>query len=250
MKIVKTFGDFSKDSKLKVGIYFDEGVTDSTIETWCAFFRTYFHLDPHIFDSQEFIYDNFKDMNLMIIPGGSSLKQSISMTQQGKDDLEKWVKEGGKVLAVCAGFFLLSTGIHYKTTDNHEPAKLHSLGLLPVDPYDYGGDLASQPVFSDFKFTHNGKEIFGASKDTVRLYWHGGPVILPTPEEGFETLMTFDQEIPHANRNVKDFTKGAIAAIYVKKGRGHIIATSPHIEKTFSKSHILENAVRFLLRQN
>jgi glutamine amidotransferase-like uncharacterized protein len=249
MKIVKTFGDFSKDSKLKVGIYFDSGVTDSTIETWCSFFRQFFHLDPRILDSQDFLYENFKHKDLIIIPGGSSIKQSTSMSQEGKDDLEKWVKEGGKVLAVCAGFFLLSSGIHKKSTDNHEPAKLHSLGLLPVSPCDSTGELVSQPIFTDFNFTRLGKEIFGASKDKVRLYWHGGPIILPTPEEGFKTLMTFEDEIPRANRNTKDFTKGAIAAVYVNIGRGHIIAISPHIEKTFTKSHILENAVRFLLKE-
>jgi len=249
MKLIKSFGDFDKDSNLKIGIYFDSGVTVTTIQTWSVFFRNYFHLEPTEFTSETFLYDNFSEMDLVVIPGGSSLKQSISMTHQGKKDLEKWIAEGGKVLAVCAGFFLLSTGEHLKITDDNQPAELHALGVLPVNPYDYGDDLPAEPVYSDFGLTTEGKKVFGTVRDTVKLYWHGGPVVLPTPEKGFKTLMIFDEEIPHANQGVEDFVKGSIAAIYVNKGKGHVIATSPHIEKTLTQSKLLENAIRFLLKQ-
>lgn len=237
MARVKTFGDFSKDSDLKVGIYFDKGVTDLTVEIWNIFFDKYFHVEPTPLDVDRFVMKNMEGLDLIVMPGGKSLDQSLSMPDEGKKDLKAWVQNGGKVLSVCAGFFFMSSGLPF------------SLDIIPVTMKDVGDNVTKEQVYLDFEFTDRGKEVFGTEDNVAKFFFHGGPVMDHGKEFGFETLLNFKQEIPHANEDVENFSIGRPAAVLCAVEKGAVIGISPHIERTFEHQKFLSNAIKFLTKQ-
>src|ERR1017187_6692163 len=83
--------------KLKIGIYYDQGVESYTITTLINFFQTFFSLSPRILGSENFKMSSFKDMDLIIIPGGSSFNEDLGISIQGKDDIKQWIKQGGRL---------------------------------------------------------------------------------------------------------------------------------------------------------
>ncbi len=243
MKKIKLFEEFTHNSKLKIGLYHDKGVVDSTISAWNDFFKDFFNIEPIKLDSDSFIIKNFEKLDLLIIPGGDSFQERLGMKEQSTLELIEWVKEGGKLLAVCAGFHLIA--------GSHD----WSLGMLSVKSSDTTAapgttepekKLTEDIVHLDFRITDFGKTIFQTEETIINLYFHGGPVVHVNDSQNLKVLLTFAEEVPH-QLPVPQFSKGAAAAIYSKFRNGNIISISPHIEKTPNHQNLLSNAINFLL---
>jgi glutamine amidotransferase-like uncharacterized protein len=246
-KNVKSFAEFHNTSNLRAGVYFGEGVKDSTVETWTIFFKKYFSIDVKILTTSDFVLENMKKLDLVVLPGGSSAAENAGMTDDNKNSLKKWLNDGGKILAVCAGFYLICDKVNSNYDDDGFPQNIQSLGLIPIKTIDYDDSITNDPTTTKLSFTEAGKKAFGVEVDQMDFIWHGGPVLQPDNEGKFVPLMHFAEELPHSSEHIQDFVKGKIASIYARVGNGHVIANSPHIEKAFTRSKVLANVIDFLL---
>jgi len=238
MKRIKLFEEFQSDKKLKIGIYHDKGVKKSTIQVWDDFLDKFFSVTPFKLDSDNFKLDNFKDLDLLIIPGGKAYEESLGISEDGKQDLKNWISDGGKLLAVCAGYHLIAGGHDW------------SLNLIPLKRLDYQEEyLTHDVVYLNFEITAFGKQVFEASDPIVNLYYHGGPIMQYEEDGEFKVLLKFAEEVPHIKQH-PDFVKGSIAGLWAPFGLGEIIAISPHIEKTLSQQKLLASAARYLINRN
>jgi glutamine amidotransferase-like uncharacterized protein len=50
-----------------------------------------------------------KDFDALIVPGGSALKEARSMGPEAREEVRRFVRDGGIYLGVCAGAYLSST---------------------------------------------------------------------------------------------------------------------------------------------
>lgn len=225
----------AKSKKLKIALYFDIGVKSETVNVWELFFSRYFSSYMKTLDSTEVRFEILEKYDLIIIPGGNSFKESLGLNQQSKQDLIKYVEEGGKILGVCAGAHLLSSSHSW------------SLNLIPVKHIDRQDELSTEIEYLDFEITQYGKQVFNTSTDSVRLYYHGGPVFKKTAGENqVKVLLKFKDPVPGQNDTDQSFTQGAIAAMACTRGRGKVIAISPHIEKSHPEDGLLANAINCL----
>ena len=210
----------NETSFLKIGIYYDKGVTQNTIAVWSNFFRKYFGSEPIQCGTGDFVYKKIKGYDLVVVPGGKGYEESLGMTEDDKEGLKQFVSEGGKLLAVCAGAFLVTQDDSW------------SLNMVDITQ-----DVSKKPHLSDeileldFNVTEKGQEIFNTRLDTIKLRYHGGPVMVDVGN--VDILLTFASEVPHDTK-IQNFSKGLIAATYSAYGKGKILAISPHIEKTES----------------
>ena len=238
MHKIKLFEEFHSDKKLKIGIYHDKGVKKSTIQVWNDFLYKFFNVEPFKLNSDNFKLESFKDLDLLIIPGGKAYQESLGISEEGKQDLKNWVSNGGKLLAVCAGFHLVAGGHKW------------SLDMIPVKRLEFQEEyLTPNVVYLNFEITAFGKQVFEASDPIVNLYYHGGPIVKYEEDGEFKVLLRFAEEVPHIKQH-PDFVKGAIAGIWAPYGTGEIIAISPHIEKTPSQQKLLASAARYLIDRN
>jgi len=239
MKYVKCFESFIavfKQAKVKVAIYYDYGVGQNTVAVWSNFFRSFFETEPTTLSSDRFAYESIKDFDLIVIPGGKGYKENLSMSDEDKEGLKKYVSEGGRVLGVCAGAFFMSSCYDW------------SLDLVPIGHTVSENDHLTTDILTiNFKITPKGKEVFSTSLDNVDLYFHGGPVLFDN-SNNYEVLLKFNEEVPH-DRETSDFSKGKVAAAAANYGKGHAIIVSPHFEKTEEHQHLLANCINYLLKK-
>lgn len=224
--------------KLKICMYFDQGVTSQTVDAWELFFTRNFNMGPQILSADDMHFSRLKNFDLLVIPGGSSFEESLGLGENHKSEIRKYVEQGGKLLAVCAGAHLVSSG--------HE----WSMNLVPIYHIDRQEDLSQDIFYLHFDITPRGQEVFNTELDSVRLYFHGGPIFyMKKPEKGVDVLLEFDDEVPAVNPDIKDFTSGRIAAILSEYGKGKILTISPHIEKSHPEDDILANAINYLVEK-
>lgn len=242
MKKIKLFEEFNSNSKLKIGLYHDTGVVDSTISVWDDFFKSFFNIEPFKLDASSFEIKNFEKLDLLIIPGGDSFQERLGMKEQSTIELKEWVKSGGKLLAVCAGFHLIAGGHDWSL----DMIKVKSANAnIPEPGYQPVHRVTDDKVSLEFEITDIGKRVFSTEKNDVVLYYHGGP-IAEIEDSRVDVILKFKEGVPMQVPG-NNYSIGKAAGVISKYGKGNIIALSPHIEKTPSHQNLLSNAINFLL---
>lgn len=178
-----------------------------------------------------------KNFEALIIPGGSATTESISMGQEARDEIKRFIREGGIYLGVCAGAYLASC------------TKPVYLGLLPVKCYDEEHWLRTDGTPKLLvELTPAGQEVFGIKSKNVRITYEDGPVFSPPfekPDDSFVPLGFFREEVV-ADGGVRGVMIGAPAAILSRYGKGIVLVISPHPEETPGLKQVELHAIRWL----
>ena len=236
MKHIPNFSTFINESNknsLKIMIYYDLGVVKSTLDVWVNFLKNYYDLTPTILTSGSLTYSELKNADIIIFPGGNSHEERMGLTHNDKENIKQYLSEGGKLLGVCAGAFLVSSGDRW------------SLDIVDASQdREKNAHLSPDILNLNFNITDLGKEVFDTELDTINLNYHGGPVI--TTIGNTKPLLTFGEEVPHDNQ-IEDFSNGKAAAVLTSYDQGEIILISPHIEKTPKYTDLLFNCINYLL---
>ena len=178
-----------------------------------------------------------KDYDALIVPGGSALKEARSMGREAREEVRRFVRNGGIYLGVCAGAYLSSK------------AKENDLGLIPVSTLDQAHWFRTQDG-TDVKveLTDRGMEVFGLDRKDVEILYENGPIFGPPLEDAKESLtpLGYYRSEVVAEGGKRGVMLGAPAAILARYGRGTVLALSPHPEKTPHLGHILLHALRWM----
>lgn len=188
-----------------------------------------------ILDGEELREGGLRDFDVLIVPGGSAKKESMSMKESGRNEVRRFVYAGGSYIGICAGCYLLTE------------ARPSDLGLLPVDTVDkrhWARGMGVLPV----ELTPLGKEIFGTQQTILDIYYHNGPVINPTKAiqaSNFAPLGYFRGEL--VNRHgTRGLMTNSPAIFLGRFGKGLVIGISPHPEASTLQVNMELNAVRWL----
>lgn len=179
-----------------------------------------------------------KDFDLLLVPGGSAKKESFSMQAEGREEVRRFIHNGGLYLGICAGCYLLTEA---KPTD---------LGLLPLDTVDkahWARGKGRLPV----ELTPFGKEVFGTQESMFDILYHNGPVIDAshvTPESQFTPLAYFRGELV-GEEGKKGLMVNKPAMFLGKFGQGLVMGISPHPEASSDQVFMITNGIRWLYNQ-
>jgi len=175
-----------------------------------------------------------KDFDVLFMPGGSGKKEAISLEENGKDEVRRFVKDGGIYVGVCAGCYLASC------------ARPEYLGLIPattVDKEHWRRGKATLPI----EFTQLGMQIFGIDRANVDVIYHNGPVlkIYDNYKNDVTPLCYFRGEAV-ASGGQSGLMVNAPAIVLCGYGRGLVLGISPHPEATQGLTPIELNAIHWL----
>lgn len=178
------------------------------------------------------VLNNF---DALVVPGGSANKEALSMGPEAREEVRRFVKEGGIYMGVCAGAYLCSQ------------AKGLYLGLLPVTTLDekhwYRVDEGT-PV--DVELTPTGMEVLGVSRSNIRIVYENGPIFAPPDDKANITTLGFYRSEAVAPGGERGVMLGAPALMLSRYGRGLVLAISPHPEKTVGLKQTEVHALRWL----
>jgi putative intracellular protease/amidase len=208
------------ESSLRVALYVDGGTSASE-------FRKEFRNSDDILwksiDGEDIRNGVLRNFDALVVPGGRARKEAESMGADSREEVRRFVNEGGIYMGVCAGAYLAS-----QARDTY-------LGLLPLKTLDqehwYRVDDMT-PL--DVDLTPAGMEILGVNHRNIRILYENGPIFAPLNEKSNGSLIPlgfFRSEVVEDGGR-PGVMLGAPAMVLSRYGQGMVLAISPHPEET------------------
>ena len=179
------------------------------------------------------------NLNVLIMPGGSGSKQATNLETPGCEAIQKFVRDGGGYVGICAGAYLASS--HYSWSLNLINAK-----VIDRSHWARGkGDVV-------LTLTPLGQKVLGHPESEVEVYYGQGPLYGRATNDtlpAYEDLAIYKTEV--AKENVPEgvpmgVMPGTTAIARGEYGKGRVLCYSPHPEKPFQPVfHLIENGVRW-----
>lgn len=230
---------YAQERKIKVALFIDNG---ASIPARKAFRKEFRDSDDGAITHREVNGDDIangalKNFDALVVPGGSAAKEARSMGAEARNEVRRFVKEGGIYLGVCAGAYLSSQ------------AKDNDLGLIPlktVDPEHWYRVSDGTPV--DVELTQLGMEVFGIQRPNIKIIYENGPIFaapMQEPNDGLTPLGFYRSEVV-ARGGKRGLMLGAPSMILARYGQGIVLAISPHPEKTPGLKEIELHAIHWM----
>lgn len=219
--------------KIKVAIFKDKGAHPRG--NLLVALETALDMTVTPIDGEELRGGYLNNFDLLLVPGGSAVKESYSMKKEGREEVRRFVANGGLYMGICAGCYLLTE------------SRRDYLGLLPLKTRDrahWRRGKGTLPV----ELTQQGKEIFGTNQNMFNILYHNGPVIDAshvTAASHFVVLGYYRGELV-ARRGKPGVMVDSPAMFMGTFGKGLVLGISPHPEATVNQVNMEMNAIRWL----
>ena len=169
--------------------------------------------------------------------GGRATLHGGSLTPKGRENIRKFVENGGSYVGTCAGFFISSNGVYkegeeYAPNENYLsiwPGTAHTTGLY--DSYTAMQVVEGSPLLKYFQFGGDGRvDSLYHWGGAYAYYGEGG--IIP---EGTEPLMRYVYDTVAADAPTRHMHNQVSSLAYKKSAEsGRVVVTGSHPESITS----------------
>ena len=204
-----------KGKKLKAGFYIDEGSRGGGVIHLARLLTYSPQIDLTLLKGKDLREGKLKGLDMLVMPGGSSEKQMISMGKEGVKALQDYVRNGGVYVGICAGFHI--------TLNRPERAQLL--------PYNYIREAVGARGDVQIDLSKEGAKVLGVKPGKRMVRYSRGPIakVNSWDKGSCKTFATYTSSIgPIGKAGVSFF--GTPALISGTYGKGKVIATSFHPE--------------------
>ena len=204
-----------QEKLLKVGYFVGDGSNGNGVFHWARLLKNSPQLDVTLLVGEDIRNGKLDDLDLLVIPGGSSRRQYLNVTEKGGDKIREFVKKGGSYVGICAGF--------HCTLDKPDRFRLM--------PYTYRKGAGGYRAKVAIDINERGAELLDIKKGRYFVTYSRGPISKEVKEWEHgkaETLGIYRSTVSHIG--VKSNFMNAPAMIYGNYGKGKVIATSFHPE--------------------
>ena len=224
----KTSAAEYQGKKIKTAFYVDRGSNGGGVLHLARLLSYSPQLDVTLVHGEDLRNGKLKDFELLVMPGGSSKTQMVSMGEKGVEALRDFVRNGGSYVGVCAGFHI--------TLNRKERARLLPYTYVPAAV----GYRAN--VFMDL--SDDGAKVLDVKAGRYLVTYSRGPIAKPEQwDQGkCRTLALYKSSVGPVNRVGKSFFNTP-ALIYGNFGKGKVIATSFHPEYRMETYELLYGCV-------
>lgn len=224
-------------SQIKVALFVDSGASTPSRRNFKALLSDSDDIQYETIYGDDIRAGSLKNFDALLVPGGSATKEAFSMGPDAREEVRRFVHDGGIYMGVCAGAYLSS-----QTKDVF-------LGLLPLKTLDSKHwHRVSAGVPLNIELTPMGMDVFQVNRPNIKIVYENGPIFGPPqqkPDDSLVPLGFFRDEVvaPGGERGVM---LGAPAMVLSRYGRGIVLAISPHPEKTPGHKQMLLHALQWL----
>ena len=203
------------EKKLKVGFFVGDGSNGNGV-FWLARLLSYSpQIEMTLLDGKDIQNDALDNLDLLVIPGGDSWRQSDDISKKGAEKIRNFVKNGGAYWGICAGFH----------------CTLNKPDRLCLVPYKWIDGVRGFRANLAIDINEKGAEILGIRKGRYFATYSRGPISkeINEWEHGrVDTLAIYKSTV--SNIGAPSNFMNAPAIIYGNYGKGKVIATSFHPE--------------------
>ena len=213
------------DGKIRVALFAGHGGAETCImETEAAL-----KMDPSLefrkVWSKEIASGVLEQTDVLVFPGGGGSTEYLNLGGLNAERVKSFVRNGGGVVGICAGAYLLSD------TPEYACLALSSGTATDIEHDHRGRGIAKMTL------TESGRALFPevAARDTLFIMYYEGPVIVPSGTAGmksYDTLAIMESDVA-----VEDGVPGGVTNnkpfLYVNDyGKGKVMAVIGHPEAT------------------
>ena len=175
-----------------------------------------------------------KDFDVVIFAGGSGHAEAEGIGETGRENVRKFVKDGGGYIGICAGAYLACNGFSW------------GLGILNAKTVSPKWQRGKGQV--QIEVTPEGEKTTSIPAKQQEVRYANGPIIKPAGVAdlpAYEPLAFFRTALAE-----HDTPKGAMvntpAWVRAACGKGRVLISSPHPEQQDGMENFIENAVRWV----
>lgn len=174
------------------------------------------------------------DAEVVIFPGGSGSGQAARLEESGRDEVRRFVRQGGGYLGICAGAYLASSQYDWS---------LHLLNARVIDRKHW----ARGKGLVKLSLSKAGRELLATPLDEVEVIYAQGPLLAPAIEADlppYTPLALYETGI--AKKEAPEgIMPGTTAIAKGNFGEGRVLCFSPHPEKEAGPHGFIEAGVRW-----
>ena len=220
---------------LKVGVYADQGPGGIGAVEWFRLVDESPEMELHLLDGAAVRTGALDGLDLLIMPGGSSMDEFKTLGTNGVERMRAFVRNGGGYVGTCAGCCLLMDGPKNRAR---------------MMPWNSSGS-EGHTMFPTINLNAKGAKALGLKEGPHVMRYHGGPFLQPTTnviaDAHMEIWGTFDAEATFKGRiNQKKKMYGSGAVVGGTYGKGRVFVTSAHPEYFNGTLYIIEAALKYV----
>ena len=212
-----------KENKITVGVFNGNGSSIVCVTETMEALKIDKEINPVEISSYDIMNGMLEKLDALIFPGGSGSQEYNNLGLQAAEKVRDFVyKDGGGIIGICAGGFVLSTTPGYP-----------SLEILPAPDirdgyYDRGRGLIA------FNLNDKGNEIFPelSEHDSLFVQYYDGPIFNTTNSSGLDVLGNFYSDIATHTGYPKGTTPGKAVFTTSSYGNGKVFMSVGHPEAT------------------
>lgn len=204
---------------LRIAVYSGEG-TSKSVQNVLKVLQDLPHIEEKVL-VEDITAGRLEEFDVVVHPGGSGSRQARALGEKGREQVRRFVEEGGGYVGVCAGAYLATCDYEWS---------LNILDAKVVDRKHWARGFGNV----DIGLSDKGRQLLDADCETLTIYYHQGPLLAPADNpdiEDYEPLAIYKGEIAKkgAPRGVMPGTTAIAAG---RHGDGRVICFSPHPERT------------------
>ena len=203
-------------------VYRDQGadpfVTDCLIIALRPDFERVQAIDAAMICTDESVFD---EASLFAIPGGADRPYADKLNGLGNERIGRYVRSGGRLLAVCAGAYYACRRIDFTGADFAVKSP-RELALFPGTAVGSMEDLAAPYRMGDLRCAAATPITFSDEHQADVLYWGGCRFVADANESGFDVIARYSAVATPANA----------AAVRCAVGDGVAVLVGVHAEVT------------------
>ncbi len=232
--------NLSSSTTIKVGVFQGHGGAATCIREAYAACMIDPEMEVRYITSGDMARGELQGLDALIIPGGGGSNQYLDMGETNRAAIKDWVEQGGTVMGICAGAYLLSNTPGY--------ASMGMIGAKAIDiEHDNRGHGVCKVTLND-----NAKKIFPevADRDTLYIVYYEGPVFVPadsaaTPE--YETLAMMMSDVHVEGNAPSNMTNNKPFYTHTVYGKGHVLSSVGHPEGTPGMQWMVPRLIRWAM---
>ncbi len=223
--------------KIRVGVFAGNGASPICILETLEALKIDTDIQGVSVSAVDIMRGKLDSLDVLIFPGGSGSKELNNLGISGAQKVKNFVRNGGRILGICAGGYLLST------TPTYPSLALASAKNIDRKHYSRGRGLV------EFSLTDKGLQIFPELKNKrLFLQYYDGPVLAPvdSTQMNYIELARYVSDI-HANKGIPSgITPGKTFMLTENIGKGKIFIVAGHPEATPGMRWMIARIVRYL----
>lgn len=224
---------------VRVGVYTGFGAAQSC--QWEAYDALLLDslVQPYYISAADIAQGILEQLHVVILPGGGGSSEYLSLGAGNRARLQEFVKQGGGLVGICAGAYLLSQTPNYAC-----------LALCPSQAIDIEHDHRGHGIAA-YALSTQGKKLFPeiAALPQFYIYYYEGPVYdTLASDEALEDFATMLSDVHTEGEAPANMTNNRPAILGYTVGHGRTISCIAHPEATPGMQWMIPRMARWAAR--